>query len=70
MCKLMLTAFIFPETKEEGEWYNLNWAKKHQRLVKHIKYIITTSDWILQLVLINDKIKKNYSISKQSYKFK
>ena len=34
------------------------------------KYISTTTDWMLQLVLTDDKRKKAYSISKQSYKFK
>ena len=46
--KLMLTDFIFPEAREEGEWYNFNWAAKHQLLVntntlQHQPLVATTS---------------------------
>ena len=34
------------------------------------RYLTTTADWMLQLVLTHDKTKKAYSISTQSYKFK
>ena len=32
------------------------------------KYLTTTADWMLQLILAHDKTKKAHSISKQSYK--
>ena len=34
------------------------------------KYLSTTKDWMLQLVLFYDAGKKTHSISKQSNKFK
>ena len=34
------------------------------------KYLTTTTDWMLQLVLVHDKTKNAHSISKQSYKLK
>ena len=71
--KLILRDFIFPETKEEGEWYNLNYATKHELLVNRNNITIIT-DWMLQIVLAHDKTKKAHSTthfkSKESYKFK
>ena len=62
---LMLTDFIFSEP-EEGKWYKLSWATKHQLLVNTNVTATTTTDWMLQLALT----KIAHSISKQGCKFK
>ena len=69
----MLTAYLdrlcIPRNEGGRGMTQLELSYKTSTIAQH-KYLTTTTDWMLHLVLANDKTKKAHSVSKQSYKFK